>query len=392
MCSAKIQSSFGQEIDPIERIPFELKGEYVIFKLTLNNSDTLNCLFDTGATSGVMVLNDRVAKDMNLASGKSVSATGGGGSVKDVKKIKGNTLKINDIVLKGIILYCIPLEHIELESGINIDGIVGDILLTRYVVKVDYDTGYIELYSKDEYQYLGNGIEIPIKKIPVLNLSYLTGIVEFDDGTSVKGKYLIDSGAAHSLIFSSPFSRKNDLKTKFSKLITYKTKGLSDDEIDMSTGRLKHFSVGELDFRSLPVSISNADKGVLSWKKFSGILGNKILRKYNITYDYKRNVTYWELNQYTDALIETNCAGFEVAYIDNSRTRIIVNQLSNDSPAQRAGIMIDDEVIAINMQDALKVGVLGIHQMLKEHGKEIEIQVKRDEEIITFLFHLRLII
>jgi C-terminal processing protease CtpA/Prc len=85
-------------------------------------------------------------------------------------------------------------------------------------------------------------------------------------------------------------------------------------------------------------------------------------------------------------VIKTNCTGFEVAYTDKLRTKIIINQLSNDSPAQRAGLNIDDEVISINKQNAYEIGVLGIHQMLQENNKEFEIQVKRKGEVYTLYF------
>jgi hypothetical protein len=373
----------GQDQVAIERIPFELKGEYVIFKMTINQADTIDCIFDTGATSGVMVLNKRAAQELGISSNKSVSATGGGGSVKDVQKVKGNSIRVNHLEIKNITFYCIPLEHLELESGIKIDAIIGDVFLTRYVVKINYDNHLIELYPKKNFQYSGDGKKIPIKIMPLLHLSYLEGNVQFDDGTSLNGKFLIDSGAAHALIFSSPFSKSNLLNSKFSKLFTYQSKGLSEDEIEMNVGRLKQFSSGEISINSFPVSISNARKGVLSWKKFAGIIGNKILMKYNITYDYDRKITYWETNRYTNVPIKNNCAGFEVSYSDASYSKIIVSQLFESSPAKKAGIMINDEIISINNQRAQSLGVLGISNKLQEPDSEMEIAVRRNNENIN---------
>lgn len=381
----------SERVTPVDRIPFTIKKNYIFIKVSVNGSDSLDVIFDTGATSSVMVLNAATADKLGMSNGKAAKTAGAGGKAKNALKVPNNTIKIHNVEFKKVLCYCIPLQHLEVEDGFKIDGIIGDILLTQYVVKINYDTKFIELYDKKEFVYNGTGIEVPIKVIPLIHLSYLNGKIVLEDSTVLEGKYLIDTGASLSLVFCSPFANKYALKNKFKRLITSYSKGITDDEVKMDIGKLAQFSVEGITFANLPASISEATKGVLSWKNFAGILGNEVLCKYNITYDYKRKKTYWETNSNTGSPFVFNSAGFKPAYTDTSKSHIVVSELYENSPATAAGLKIGDEIIKINNQDAKQLGVLKIKEMLNQPGIALNIQIKRNKEIMDFSMQTKMI-
>ena len=197
------------------------------------------------------------------------------------------------------------MDHLERSIGRNIDGIIGYTLLKDYAVKVNYDNMMLEIYPQKKFVYKGDGKKIKIKSI--FGLSGMFAQVTFNNGDTFKGEYLIDSGAGLTLAFCKPTSEKEQLKSKLEKQYMVETKGLTTDEICTVSGKVKNVQLNDFIFENVPVSLEYADAGVFSWKIIDGIIGNELLKRFNITYNYKKKETYWEPNKHYNDDFKINC-------------------------------------------------------------------------------------
>ena len=80
---------------PVATVPFELFGEHLFIKLTVNNStEELDFIFDTG--DGLSVLDIETAERLGIRSNKQLKETSAGG------RVTGFLVKHNAIHLDGI--------------------------------------------------------------------------------------------------------------------------------------------------------------------------------------------------------------------------------------------------------------------------------------------------
>ena len=145
---------------PVTTIPFELFGEHLFIKLTVNNSnEELDFIFDTG--DGLTVLNLEAAERLKIRSDKKVKETSAGGRVTGYL-VNHNAIHLNNIEIKNVKLYETSLNHLETAIGRKIDGIIGYDLLHNFVVEIDYNAMEFHVFNFDDYKYSGDGTPINI--------------------------------------------------------------------------------------------------------------------------------------------------------------------------------------------------------------------------------------
>ena len=70
-------NGYAQPINPVTKIPFELEGNHIFIQLTINHSEQLDFVFDTGA--GATVINSETAEKLNFTSNKTNTTIGAAG-------------------------------------------------------------------------------------------------------------------------------------------------------------------------------------------------------------------------------------------------------------------------------------------------------------------------
>ena len=127
---------------PITTIPFELFGDHIIIQVSVDDSEPLDFIFDTG--SGYTVIDDDVAKSLNL-SGKEIEMNQASSAWH---LIKHNTIAINHFLMeKNTKVYSTDLDHLEISLGMDLDGIIGYDLLRHHSVYINFDTKTMNIYK-----------------------------------------------------------------------------------------------------------------------------------------------------------------------------------------------------------------------------------------------------
>ncbi|WP_462248188.1 aspartyl protease family protein [Ekhidna sp.] len=373
-----VLTSFSQT--PLTSTEMELYGDHIFIHLSVDGSEPLDFVFDTG--DGLPVIDLDIAQSLNLDLNHSASKTSAQGAIKGAL-IDHNTIELNGIQLEeDIQLYATSLRHLEMSIGRNIDGIIGYDLLHHYVVKLNYSNGMFELYQQDSYDHDGAGESFKFKLDNYI--PHIEGEVVLNDGEKLNGEFFLNTGAGTTLDFNTKFAKNENIVDRTGEHFSYPVAGLGDTETMHFEGRVKSFSFGAFAFNNMPIGISTAKHGIQNNKKVAGILGNKVLNRFDITFDYSREKIYFEKNENFSNSFNVSASGIYLQ-LNKEMNQVLVHRVYENSPAQAAGIKIDAQILKFNGENASDYSLPQMRELLKQENKKVDLTILQngEEKIVT---------
>lgn len=372
---------------PLVASPFQLYGDHTFIKLKIDGSEPLDFIFDTG--DGLTVIDMDVALKLNLPMDHSKKKASAHGTVEGVL-IAHNYIEMDRVRLEDdITVYATSLLHLEQSIGRNIDGIIGYDLLQHYVVQLDEINKSIKLYKQDTYKYggLGEGLDMTLEKyIPTVNAT-----VQINDYDFLTERFFVITGAATTLDFNTRFSEKNDLLQQTGDHYSYLIKGLGNQEFVQYEGRIRQVRIGKLKFDKLPVGISTSKEGVHANKKVAGIIGNRLLKNFIVTFDYSRKKLYLEKYTGTQMDFHVNACGLEVQ-MDEGLQKVLVHRVYERGPAKAADVQVNDVLISVNGKGVDTLTLPEINAILNAEGTTVDLVLLREGKEIQVSLDLEEII
>ncbi|MBW1294371.1 aspartyl protease family protein [Aquimarina litoralis] len=351
----------------VTTIPFEEDG-LVFIKVQVNEHDEyLDFVFDTGASTGV--LDSTVAESLNIKSNYSQNAQGANGS-QTYHIATNQSIKVGGVKLSNANLVLVDLQKLSQRSGRKIQGIIGYDVLKKYQTSFNFQEKTITLYENDNpISGLDAYTKIPMKfdrtPIPQMELTFT-----LRDGSTQKGNFLFDSGANMSLLFNTPYALKHDLKNRTGKTIKGKARGLNKSTT-YTKGTVEKISLYDFEFTDIPIDISEGKEGVSASSRYTGILGAKIINRFDMVLDYKNELFYLKPNTKFTEPFEFPTSGIGLEKVED---KILVSYVVEESEAYQKGIREGDELIKIDGYDGKELNEWEKH--LKQDQKETTIQVK----------------
>lgn len=354
---------------PITTIPFELHGDHIIIKMSVDGSVPLDFIFDTG--DGLTVLDMEKAKELKLPLNHKKLTSSAQGTITGAD-VKHNTLAINDLLMeKNVNIYATSINHLEMSIGRKLDGIIGYDLLRHHAIRINYDEMLFEIYKSGEGPKIGNPVAIKmVNAMPVVTTSVI-----LNNDETISGDFYVYTGAGTTLDFNTPIAKEKNIIDKTGEHYSYLIKSLGDIESVHYEGRVKSFSFGNTQFTDLPIGISQATGGVQGDKKTAGIIGNRLLKQYNMTIDISTSKLYLEKNKNFTEKFAVNCSGLDLQ-LTNKLDKILIHKVIENSPAERAGLKVDDILVSVNGKNALTMGIAAIEELLKKEGETITLVIK----------------
>ncbi len=367
---------------PITSIPFQLFGDHIIIQVSIDDSEPLDFIFDTG--SGFTVLDEDVASQLGLA-GKKIEMNE---ASYTWQLIKHNTIAINDFLMeKNIKVYSTDFDHLEISLGMDLDGIVGYDLLRHHSVNVNFDDMKIHIYDLGMAPKSGDAIPFEFDtSIPVIKGNVVLNNEEPHDGT-----FYFITGAGATLDFNTPYAAQYDVINKTGKHYSYLVKGLSKIETPHYEGHVISFSFGKQTIEDLPIGISTAKEGIQASKNVSGIIGSQIIRMYNFTIDYGAKMIYLVKDHTFEPVFNVNCSGLDVQLAEDKKT-VLIHEVFEEGPAAEAGIKINDELVRINGKAMSEVNLQEVKKLLKMEGEKVDLVVSQNGDEKNFTLQLRSLI
>jgi hypothetical protein len=355
---------------PVVTIPFEMVNRHIVLQVQVDNSRPLSFVLDTG--DQFAIINLERARELGLKLEGEIHMGGAGSAISTGAFVRDSRFTIPGFPgFSQPLNAALPIGRMASRFGQDFDGIIGSEFIKQFVLELDYQARVIKLYDKDKFNYAGPGDIIPI----TLN-SAGHPIIEAEvtpmGSAPVTGKFVLDVGSGGALALYSPFVAGHSLLGP--NLPTIKAIGVggAGGEVTARIGRVSELKIGR--FRiSKPITLFSEDKvGAFASSALVGNIGQQIVGKFKLLFDYKHQRIIFEPNDSFNESFDRAFSGLSiVAEGKDYRTFRIADVLEN-SPGTEAGLQKDDTITAI---DGKAVAALSLTRMLELFERPIAYQL-----------------
>ena len=382
LAAAKPLAAQEEFIEPpsreITKIPFtQLTGGIVILHAKLNNfPDTLNFILDTGS-SGIS-LDSTTVDYLGLKPTPTERTIRGIAGIRKVSFLFNQQLHFPGLTADSLNFHINDYGILTAVYGERIDGIIGYSILSRYIVKLDYDSMKLTFCTPGTIRYPRGGYLLK----PTIN-QLMAQQLRVRDETAVTSRFLYDMGAGVCMLLTKDFVADSSFIDKKKKRWIKEGEGLGG-KIDMELTVMREVKLGPYRFRSVPVYIFDDENNVTSYPYMGGLIGNDILRRFNVILNYARSDIYITPNTHYGDSFDYSYSGVELYFLQGL---IIVGDVAKGSPAEAAGIKEGDEVIAINNNFSQNLNQYKI--TLQAPNEKVKLILRRDNLMKEIEFKVR---
>ncbi|MBC7524120.1 MAG: aspartyl protease family protein [Flavobacterium sp.] len=407
-------------------IPFDLFNNLILIPVEINGVK-LSFLLDSGVEETILFSLDET-DEIKFDKIEKITIKGFGSNepVIAYKSVK-NEIKIRDYVDSSQTIYLVLDQNINISSqlGVAVNGIIGFNFFKNNLIKINYETKKITIFRNDTKQIkkIKNSYEtLPLTFIS--NKPYVETKVSFENSKDqMKTTLLIDTGNTDAIWL---FARNNNtIKIPNNAIDDYLGKGFSGDVFG-KRGTISSFQIGN----------SKLDKPLIAFPDSTGIndldinsvrlgsIGAEVIKRFTIFFDYKNRAIYLKKNSNFNNQFNFNMSGIDIehqglqwiseSYEDNPafannlfssdgekitnnlkykfilKPVYVISNLRLNCPGVLSGLKKGDLLLKINHRKSYNYTLQELNDLLKsEDGKTIDLEVERNNKVLTFTFQLK---
>jgi hypothetical protein len=360
-------------------IPIQIQNNLVVVPLVLNDALPLRFIVDTGVRTAI--LTQKAFSDiLNLPYSRKYSVSGPGGEkIIDAYVTNNVSLSLPGVTGKGHALLVLEEDYLELRNflGVDVHGILGYELFSRFIVKIDYSRKIMTLILPEKFHPKKKYEELPML-IEDTKPFILTSL-NLTPSVSMTGKLLIDTGASHGLMLEPSSDEKILVPTN--TVSTVIGRGLGGI-ITGKTGRIESLKLGNYVLNEVlvnfpdPNSYMDTLKNSLTFRH--GTIGGEILTRFTVIFNFPQGKLYLKKNSEFKKKFYMNLSGLDIKAKGADLDIFEVSEVRAQSPADKVGIKQGDIVISVNGISAKTLVLNQINALLNtKPGKKVSIVVER---------------
>ncbi|EGV42506.1 hypothetical protein BZARG_2205 [Bizionia argentinensis JUB59] len=268
-----------------ETIPFKLGDDNRIYmKGIVNQSDTLDLVFDLGANITVINKTRMKKNNVNIKFDTLVSNSGTNGSSEEEKSFN------NQVVLGKQKYKNIDILGISYPEDDLMDGIIGWNFFKDKIVQINYESKELLIY--DKLPELSKGYnKCKLKLVDDDGLPYVEVIV-YKGKKKVKIWAMLDTGYNSELLVYFKEVKKNDLLNKFQVIGEATSYGTDGSISKQDKILLPKFSISGFEIYNMPSYLNKTEFET----DIPAILGGNLLKRFHIVLDFEKKLIYLKPN------------------------------------------------------------------------------------------------
>ncbi|MEO6537124.1 MAG: aspartyl protease family protein [Ferruginibacter sp.] len=358
----------------ITKFPFkQYSGGVMIVRAVFENmKDSLNFILDTG--SGGISLDSATCAEFHIPTKPTDTTITGIGGIRKVHFVFNKSLSFPGLKVERLNFHVNDYEVLTTVYGEKIDGILGYSFFRRYIIKLNFDSLQLEVYSPGKITYPKGGTLLhPI--FTSLPIQYM----QIKDRKKFDYNFYFDTGAGLCFLLSEKFAADSNILLKKRKPVYTQAEGMAGRS-QMRLTVLKEVKIGPYRFKSVPTYLYNDEFNVTSYPFSGGLLGNELLRRFNLIFNYGQREIHLLPNSHFYEVFDYAYTGLGIYYIDN---KIIVLDIIKDSPADKCGLKVDDQVIAVNGN--FSNNIQAYKNLLQVANERVKVIIKRNGELFLLI-------
>jgi hypothetical protein len=363
----------AQEILPqkeakfITRFPFrQFSGGVMVLQAQFGKvPDTLNFILDSG--SGGISLDSNTCTEFNILTRPTDTSITGIGGVRKVAFAFDQTLNLPGLKIEHLNFHINNYEVLSSVYGEKVDGIIGYSFFSRYIVKINFDSSMIEVYSPGRLDYPKDGTMLhpALTNLPIQWL-------DIKDRKKLGFNFYFDTGAGVCLLLSEKFVADSAILLNRRRPVVTQAEGMGG-KLQMRLTIIKEVKIGPYRFRSVPTYLYKDDYNVTSYPFTGGLLGNDLLRRFNMIINYPNREIHLQPNKHFNEDFDYAYTGLGIYYVNG---KIMVEDVIEGSPADKANFKLNDEILAVNRNFSLNMQVY--KNILQKPFETVKVLVRRD--------------
>lgn len=367
---------YGQEIVSvpeakfITKFPFRLyTGGVIVVKAHFPlAADSLNFIVDTGG--GGVSLDSTTCKEFNIPTRQTDTIVTGIGGRKKVDYVFNQSLSFPGITIPNLNFHVVNYDILTSTYGEKIDGILGYSFFSRYLVKINFDSLQIEVFTPGEIDYPDGGMTLhPI----ITSLPIQRAMVK--DNRKLTHYFYLDTGAGLSFLMNERFAKDSAILRKKRKPLITQAEGIAG-KLQMRLTVVREVKLGNYKFYRVPTYLYDDVYNVTSYPFCGGLIGNDLLRRFNLIFNYSQREVHLLPNSHFNDSFDYSYTGLSMYYINGD---IVVLDVIKGSPADKAGFKVDDIVIGVGTN--LSGNLQAYKAALQNVNAKIKVLIKRNNKL-----------
>jgi len=314
------------ELSASDWVPFDFPSCEHIFLRGTVNGHAADIVFDSGAE--VSLIDVGFAERIGVEVGGRSHVTGTAGTAEgsvahDLEITVGNmTLRLPRAAV-------VDFGPFELVSGRPTAVVLGAEVFMQSVVDIDYANRRLAFRDAAKFRYDGPGSATDLRPLKSGRHAIKASI---EEGSGAW--FLIDTGSGSSLSVYPALAKDQRLLENRAPLSEWISLGIGGI-IRETTASIASLSLAGFELEDVPVSIPGDPGGLLKDSPFDGVLGNEILSRFRVIFDFGRDRAFLELAPEQQAVVFTrNMVGLAA---QPTGTGLLVIFVAPGSPALAAG-------------------------------------------------------
>ena len=348
----------------------QYSGGVIIVKAKLENlPDSLNFILDTG--SGGISLDSTTCATYHLKPTPSDTTIRGMGGEHKVSFLFNKQLHFPGLTVSRLNFHINNYEVLSSVYGEKIDGIIGYSFFNKYIVKINFDSAYITVYRPGELNYPRGGtiLRPSFTTLPIQNLT-------FKDKKKQDFNFYFDTGAGLCFLLSEQYAKDSSILLSKRKPFHTQAEGMGG-RLQMRLTVVKMVQVGNYRFRNVPTYLFKDEFRVTSYPFVGGLLGNDLLRRFNLIINYPKKEIHLQPNTHFNEPFDYAYTGMAIYYNEGL---IIVEDIIIGSPADKAGLKVDDVIIGVS--NNFTNNIMAYKTILQSSNEKIKMTLRRNEVLM----------
>jgi len=351
----------------ITKFPFkQFSGGVMIIQAQLNNiKDTFNFILDTG--SGGISLDSATAADYHLNPRPSDTTITGMGATRKVSFLYNQQLNLPGLSVEKLNFHINDYDVLSSVYGEKINGIIGYSFFNRYIVKINFDSLEVEVFKPGEIEYPKGGMLLrpAFTTLPIQN-------IHIKDKKSIDFNFYFDTGAGLNFLISEAFAKDSAILLRKRKPIVTQAEGMGG-KLQMRLTVMKLVQIGRYRFRNVPTYLFQDNFNVTSYPFVGGLLGNDLLRRFNLVMNYPQREIHLKPNSHYLDQFDYAYTGMSIYY---NNGQIVIEEVEPGTPSDKAGLKPGD--ILVGVGKSFSNNIMQYKTLLQSPNEKIKLIIRRD--------------